>query len=535
MPALPITDKDVAWNHWRTGLVSAANVGLSLNANNVTPTIHNLAIRKGYNAIRLQLAWAGPYSITAEDIAFIATKGWDDSSVTQGSQSSATPTTYKQVAIQIDRILSLAQGVGMGVIFAVMDFYQGPGGTLWQQASLQDALVSFWSATVKRWPASTHPQIIGYDLLNEPYPDPTRSFAELNALAPNPATLNNWRALANRCVSAIRAQDTITPIVVEGIYGGAARGLDIFRNLDNPTDRSLLVQDLSARVVYSFHLYAPLPFTHQGVTNWAYEALGTLYGDSAYAHWHVWDYYNADPANGRSGVNLSQDFTNYLNLVSHYRNDAYYLNAGRSNPLQDFHKQFDVPVFVGEFSAVNPRLSNASVVTPQDSHRTITALSIAANRVTLTLGNLDNNGFRVDCGPNAAAWPFTNQALFQISGTGTALDGQAYSAPVTAGQKTITFTSSLPLPNITLAGKGTDASNNSVGILTLNLSPAKQNALELARQRYTRDALRMCKQLGFSWAWHFEDNELSGEFNGWRPSPGIATALSDAAAGLTLN
>ncbi len=535
MPALPITDKDAAWGYWKAGLVAAANVGLSLNASGVTPTIHNLAIRKGYNALRLQLAWAGPYSITADDIAVIATKGWDDTSITLGSQNTDVPTSYKQVAEQIDRILTLAQGVGMGVIFAVMDFYQGPGGKLWQQATLQDALVAFWSATVKRWPAATYPQIIGLDLLNEPNPDPTLSFAELNALAPHPATLNNWRALANRCVGAIRAQDIKTPIVVEGIYGGAARGLDIFRNLDNPADRSLLVQDLSARVVYSFHLYAPLPFTHQGVTNWAYEALGTLYGDSAYSHWHVWDYYNADSSNNRAGVNLSQDFTSYLSLISHFRNDAYYLNTGRSNPQADFHKQFGVPVFVGEFSAINPRLSKASVVDARDSHRTLTAISVNANRVTLTLGNLDNNGFRVDCGPSATAWPFTNQVLLTIAGTGTALDGMPFTAPITAGQKTITFTSSVTLPNLTIGPKGTDANNNSVGTLTLALPPAKQTALELARQRYARDVLRMCKQMGFSWAWHFEDNELSGEFNGWRPSSGVSAILSAAAAGLTLN
>lgn len=531
MPALPISDKDTAWSYWKAGQVSAANVGLSLNADSVTPTIHNLAIRKGYNALRLQLAWAGPYSITAEDIAAIAVKGWDDTGITRGSQGTNTPTTYQQVAAQIDHVLSLAQSLGMGVIFAVMDFYQGPGGALWQQAALQDALVAFWSATVKRWPTSAYPQIIGYDLLNEPNPDPTRSLVELNAAG----SLNNWRALANRCVSAIRAQDTNTPIVVEGVYGGAARGLDIFRNLSNPADRSLLVQDLSARVVYSFHLYAPLPFTHQGVTNWAYEALGTLYGDSAYVHWHVWDYYNADPTTGRGGVNLSQDFTSYLSLISHYRNDAYYLNMGRSNPMPDFHTQFGVPVFVGEFSAVNPRQSNASVVDAHDAHRTITALTINGNRVTATLGNLDSNGFRVDCGPTAAAWPFSNQAMIMLSGTGTALDGQAYAAIFTAGQNTTTFTTPSPLPNVTLVGKGTDPSTNGVGTLTLALPPAKQNAMELARQLYTRDVLKMCRQLGFSWAWHFEDNELTGEFNGWRPSPAVSAVLSSAAAGLTLN
>ncbi|HET8871575.1 MAG TPA: cellulase family glycosylhydrolase, partial [Aquabacterium sp.] len=327
MPALPISNKDSAWGLWRAGLISAANVGLSLNSAAVTPTLHNLAIRKGYNALRLQIgAAAGPFTLSPDDIIAISAKGWDDTTQTQGSAGTGSPKTYRDVALQIDTILRLAQQAGMGVILAVTQFHQDRGGALWQQASLQDALVNFWSATVKRWPALTSPQVIGYDLLSKPYPDPTLSFAELNA-----SGLNNWRALANRCTASIRAQDLDTPILVEGVYGGAARGLDVFRNLNDATDRSLLIQDLSARVVYSFHLYAPRPFTQQGVYPDTYEAVGTLYGDSNYSHWRQWDYYNPDPAGNRAQVNLSQDFTSYLSLISHYRNDSYYLNQGRSN------------------------------------------------------------------------------------------------------------------------------------------------------------------------------------------------------------
>ncbi|HET8871933.1 MAG TPA: hypothetical protein VFM48_15930, partial [Aquabacterium sp.] len=202
----------------------------------------------------------------------------------------------------------------------------------------------------------------------------------------------------------------------------------------------------------------------------------------------------------------------------------------RSNPQADFHRQFAVPIFIGEFGAVNPRLSQSTHVEANDPHRTITALVIDANRVTLTLGNLDANGFRVDCGPNPNAWPFSNLVTLVCSGTGTALDGQAFTVPVTAGQKSVSF--SVPgaaMPNISLS------SSAGVGTLTLSLAPVKQSGHELARQRYVRDVLRMCRQMGFSWAWQFEDNELAGEFNGWRPSPAISSALSAAAAGITLN
>lgn len=530
MPALPISNKDSAWGLWRAGLISAANVGLSLNSSWVTPTLENLAVRKGYNALRLQMgAPAGPFTLNADDVAYIASQGWDDAAPTQGSSHTGIPTSYSDVAQQIDRILGLAKQCGMGVILAVTDFHQDRDGALWQQASLQDALVGFWRATAKRWPSEVCPQIIGFDLLSKPYPDPSLSFAELNCLGGNAPTLHNWRALANRCVAAIRGSDLATPIVVEGIYGGAARGLDVFRNLNDTADRSLLIQDLSARVVYSFHLDAPRPFTHQGVSPDTYESVGTLYADSAFVHCRRWDYYNPDPTQ-RSTVNLSQDFTSYLSLISHFRNDAYYQNQGRSNPLPDFHKQFGVPLFLGEFGTVNPRQSVATLVDSHDPHRTITALTIESNRVTLTLGQLDANGFRVECGPNAGAWPFTNLVTLVCSGTGTPLDGQAFTVPLTAGQKAITF--NLPgnaLPNTSLSAAA------GVGTLTLSLPPVRQSAHELARQRYVRDVLRMCRQLGCSWGWQFEDNELAGEFNGWRASAGVTGILGAAAAGNTLN
>jgi len=283
--------------------------------------------------------------------------------------------------------------------------------------------------------------------------------------------------------------------------------------------------------VYSFHMYAPLPFTHQGVANWAYEAMGTLYRDTSYPtpYWHVWDFYNPDPA-ARGGANLGQTFTGPDSLLSYYRNDAYYANkvSGAVNPNQPFHTQFGVPIFVGEFSAIDTSQTKASGVDADDPHRSITALSLANNVVTVTLASIDSQGFRIDMGGSDAAYPFTNTVRVTITGSGTVLDNVSADATLRAGDKSFTFTyASSATVNM---GGGT----TKIATLTLSPTTTKKPLLDASRERYTKDVLQFCSSQGFSWAWHFEDNDLANEFNGWRPSASVSAALRGAAAGNTI-
>ena len=115
----------------------------------------------------------------------------------------------------------LASDLQIGVILTVSDFYQGAGGALWQ-ATLQDALVGFWrSPPPSAGLLPRTPEIIGYDLLSKPYPDPTLSFAELNALPAQPAHPAQLGAL----VLPDRHSPTASaPHPDQGVCGGAARG-----------------------------------------------------------------------------------------------------------------------------------------------------------------------------------------------------------------------------------------------------------------------------------------------------------------------
>jgi endoglucanase len=61
-----------------------------------------------------------------------------------------------------------------------------------------------------------------------------------------------WQEMSQRLVNSARAQAPTLPLIVSGGYGGGHEGLVISRPFDDP------------RIIYTFHYYSPLTFTHQG-------------------------------------------------------------------------------------------------------------------------------------------------------------------------------------------------------------------------------------------------------------------------------
>jgi hypothetical protein len=98
------------------------------------------------------------------------------------------------------------------------------------------------------------PEIIGYDLLNEP-----------SILADAPAgSPGDWNFLVKRLIKVIRSEDPDTPIVIEPpVVMRAGR-----RVHDRISGLAYLSLDWGdARVVYSPHVYEPHDYTHQGLKN----------------------------------------------------------------------------------------------------------------------------------------------------------------------------------------------------------------------------------------------------------------------------
>lgn len=149
----------------------------------------------------------------------------------------------------VDACLQWCADAGLGV---VLDLHEAPGftfrndleegdaagNTLFADAAVQDRFVALWEMIAERYRGTSTRLIL--ELLNEvTEPDNTR-----------------WNALAERTVGAIRAVDPAATVMIGGTNNNAVSGLAGLVEIDDPG------------IVYTFHTYEPLYFTHQNAP-WA--------------------------------------------------------------------------------------------------------------------------------------------------------------------------------------------------------------------------------------------------------------------------
>ncbi|MCB0416060.1 MAG: cellulase family glycosylhydrolase [Bdellovibrionaceae bacterium] len=162
----------------------------------------------------------------------------------------------------LDRLIAMAAEADL---FVVIGFRTGPGRSekaftdqggkkdhlVWKNKKAQDAWVQMWKQTAKLY--KNHPNVIGYELMVEP----NSNGALLNIYDPEPFfakykdTLYNWYPLAERIVSAVRGEDSVTPILVGGMNWSSVNWLDSIPEFSDP------------RIVYVAHQYEPFVYTHQ--------------------------------------------------------------------------------------------------------------------------------------------------------------------------------------------------------------------------------------------------------------------------------
>jgi hypothetical protein len=197
-------------------------------------------------------------------------------------------------------VLNLAEKYGMQVILQC-----DPVGrridVMYQEGDLggwENELIKMWKYVAKEF--GRHPNLLGYDLLNEP------NGKELVA--------GRWREVTlPQVVDAVRAIDRNTYLVVEPGPWGLPEGLENFRPLDDP------------KVVYSFHHYMPHSYTHQGLHKYK----GTNYEKKPYP-----------------GI-----LTAFGNPGTHFNWDIHALEKSIQAAI-DFKKSTGAPMYVGEFSVI---------------------------------------------------------------------------------------------------------------------------------------------------------------------------------------
>ncbi len=216
-------------------------------------------------------------------------------------QSQYDPATYDRwlegELKYLDGVLTWARELGVKV---VVDLHSPPGGAIggntatnasgpfWTNPKAQAHFVKAWQLIAQRYKGNE--VIWGFDLLNEPE---DRSVIE---------GCEDWQALAARAGKAIRQIDPQRTLIVEPNASGGPQGFIGFEPLD------------LERVVYSFHVYSPMEFTHQAL-------------DAP-----------ADPVTypGRIG----QQMWDKAALEAHMK------------PAIDFARKHRVHLYVGEFSAI---------------------------------------------------------------------------------------------------------------------------------------------------------------------------------------
>lgn len=129
----------------------------------------------------------------------------------------------------------------------------GKGGALWDNPENQNRLTALWKEIAKRY--ANEEWIVGFDLVNEP--QTTQS-------------IDQWKNLAQRITTAIREVDKNHVIIVERANAVAGNGNN------NENLNFVLVND--ANVIYTFHFYGPIEYTHQKA-QWAGFGDGGAYPD----------------------------------------------------------------------------------------------------------------------------------------------------------------------------------------------------------------------------------------------------------------
>ncbi len=180
-------------------------------------------------------------------------------------------------------------------LLVLVDLHCPPGGRLdggtcrlFQDKKYQDYFLEVWPKIALRYKDAAN--VYAFDLLNEAVEGPVA------------AGLMNWRDLATEATRRIRAVDPDRAVVFEPSPWGSAFGFETLEPL--PLEK----------VIYSFHMYEPFQFTHQ-----------TLYN-------------NPGPVSYPGAI--AGATWNRARIAEVFR------------PVREFQQEFNVQIFVGEFSAI---------------------------------------------------------------------------------------------------------------------------------------------------------------------------------------
>lgn len=223
----------------------------------IPPAPRDQPIFLGHAEPRLRGAMIAPASLSENDLSVLA-RGWGANLVrwqfirsnAQASEAGfgAYDRWLESELGRLDRGLMWAANMGVKV---VVDLHSPPGGrpidggyqaaigSLWTDPSAQAKFVEVWRNIAKHYKGDR--RIWGYDLVNEPDDNNVTEDCD------------DWQGLALKAGRAVREIDPGCTLIIEPPSWGSPEGFAGFEPVP------------LTNVVYSFHMYNPHDFTHQGV------------------------------------------------------------------------------------------------------------------------------------------------------------------------------------------------------------------------------------------------------------------------------
>ena len=143
---------------------------------------------------------------------------------------------------RLEKAVAAAKQHGLNVVLDLhktagfsFDFYSENESGFFESEACQERFYRLWEAMAARF--GRDPEHIVFELLNE---------------VTDPAVIGKWNSIIHTCISRIRRLAPETKILVGSYWNNSALSV---KDLDAPYD---------SNIVYNFHCYEPLYFTHQG-------------------------------------------------------------------------------------------------------------------------------------------------------------------------------------------------------------------------------------------------------------------------------
>ncbi len=202
---------------------------------------------------------------------------------------------------------------------------------------LQDMFVSLWEELARRY--ARYSELIAFELLNE---------------ITDPDTAVIWNEIAGRTVQAIRRIDKNVRIIIGGIFNSSIYGLTL---LDKPADEN---------IVFTFHCYSPLIFTHQ-TAQWV-ENMPADYSISYPGS--IGEYRE------RSRSIFGSDFdSEFSDGGSEYLDGSYFERLFAQ--AQAVSEKYNVPLYCGEYGVIDKADTDDTVKWFKDINSALEKLNIA--------------------------------------------------------------------------------------------------------------------------------------------------------------